>query len=61
MYDKEAAIRFCNAIQTIAEKPANMANLESYLIQHFTVWLEKYANTPAGISEELQAFAEMEI
>ena len=55
------ARQFIKAIQTIAEKPENLNNLESYLTYHFSEWLKKYANTPAGLTAELKAFAEMDI
>lgn len=56
----EAAIRFCEAIRTLADKPENLSNLESYLTSHFAEWLKKWANTPDAISTELKSFAEME-
>lgn len=52
---------FVNAIKTIANKPGNLDNLESYLSYHFAVWLERYANTPDNIAAEMREFAEMEI
>lgn len=62
MYNyKEQAIQFCNAIRTLANKPENLNNLESYLTYSFDKWLEKWANTPADITTEMKAFAEMEI
>lgn len=57
----ENAKTFINAIKTIAEKPENLDNLESYLSIHFSKWLEKYANTPEKIAGELKQFAEMEL
>lgn len=59
-YEKEAGT-FVNAIRKLASKPENMNNLESYLSWHFKAWLEKYADTPEGIAEEMKMFAEMEI
>lgn len=59
-YQDEAEI-FINAIKIIAEKPNNLDNLESYLSQHFDVWLEKFATTPEALACELRRFAEMEI
>lgn len=59
-YERVAA-QFVAAIKTIAEKPENLENLESYLSHHFAAWLQKYANTPETIVCELRAFAEMEI
>lgn len=58
---EHTAAQFVTAIKTIATKPANLDNLESYLSHHFPAWLEKYANTPETITAELKAFAEMEI
>lgn len=59
-YEKEAEI-FVNAIRKLSINPENMKNLESYLSWHFKAWLEKYADTPEGIAEEMKQFAEMEI
>ena len=55
------AEQFIDAIVTLADKPQNLDNLESYLSQHFGAWLEKYANTPEGITAELREFANMSI
>ena len=57
----KAAEDFVNAIKTIANKPENLDNLESYLSYHFAEWLEKFANTPEGIAAEMREFAEMEV
>lgn len=51
---KQLASEFINAIKTIAEKQKNLDNLENYLSNHFSVWLEKYANTPEAITSELK-------
>lgn len=51
---------FCDAIRTIAEKPENIDNLESYLTYHFTGWLNKYGNYPEDLAMEMKMFAEME-
>ena len=56
----KAAADFVNAIKTIANKPENLDNLESYLSYHFAEWLEKYANTPEDIAAEMLEFAELE-
>ena len=56
----KAAEDFVNAIKTIANKPENLDNLESYLSYHFAEWLEKYANTPEDIAAEMREFAELE-
>ena len=57
----KAAADFVNAIKTIANKPENLDNLESYLSYHFSEWLEKYANTPEDMAAEMREFAEMEV
>ena len=59
-YEAEAH-KVVEAIKTIASKPANLDNLESYLSQHFDKWLEKYGSTPDGLAEELASFATMEV
>lgn len=51
---------FCDAIRTIAEKPENIDNLESYLTHHFTGWLNKYGSYPEDLAMEMKMFAEME-
>ena len=56
----KAAADFVNAIKTIANKPENLDNLESYLSYHFSEWLEKYANTPEDIAAEMREFSELE-
>ena len=61
MNNKQAAEIFCNAIRTLANKPDNIDNLESYLSYHFNVWLEKFAYNPECITTELHHFATMEI
>lgn len=55
------AEQFIKAIQTIAAKPENLDNFETYLSHHFPEWLEKFANTPEGITSEMKSFAEMTI
>lgn len=59
--NQEAARDFCAAIRTIAAKPENMANFESYLGAHFDTWLERFAKTPDDLAAELKEFANMEI
>ena len=59
--NKQSADIFTQAIRDLASKPENLENLNSYLCYHFPKWLEKYANTPEGLAEELKAFAEMEV
>lgn len=52
---------FCDSIRTMAEKPENIDNLESYLTYHFTSWLEMYGSYPEDLAMEMKMFAEMEI
>lgn len=59
--NEKYAEMFVNAIKELASKQDNLDNFESYLSRHFDVWIEKYANTPAGLVTELKHFAEMEI
>ncbi len=56
---EQAAQTFRKAIETIASKPDNLDNLESYLSMHFAEWLKKWANTPEGLAVELREFAKM--
>ena len=58
---EELAEKFINAIKEIASKPDNLDNLECYLSHHFDVWMEKFANSPEGLTSEVKHFAEMEI
>lgn len=63
MYNKHyemLAERFCKAIKTIAKKPENLHNMESYLAYNFPEWMKKFANTPDGLTSELHEFANME-
>ena len=62
MYNyEEQAIQFCNAVRTLANKPENLNNLESYLTYNFDKWLTTWANTPENLAAEMKEFAEMEI
>ena len=61
MKHTEISKQFIEAIKTISEKPENLDNLETYLSHHFSEWLEKFANTPEGITGELKNFAEMTV
>lgn len=60
LYEKEAA-QFIEAIKTIASKPENLENLESYLSIHFASWIRKFASTPEDLAFEIQEFANMTI
>lgn len=59
--DMKYAKMFCDAIRTMVDKPDNINNLESYLSNCFTNWLDLYGNNPENISHELKSFAEMKI
>lgn len=58
LYSKEAS-QFIEAIKTIANKPENMENLESYLSIHFANWINKFASSPEDLVCEIQEFANM--
>lgn len=58
--NEKFAIMFCRAIEKLAQNPENLANLENYLSCHFDVWMEKFANTPAGLATEMKHFSEIE-
>lgn len=60
LYEKEAE-QFIEAIKTIASKPENLENLESYLSIHFENWITKFASTPEDLVFEIQEFANMTI
>lgn len=57
-YEKEAH-DFVTAIQWLAHNQDGLDNLESYLSYHFGEWLERYANTPSGITSELLEFSKI--
>lgn len=59
--EKKSAKVFVKAIKTLADKPENLENLESYLSHNFHEWLEKYADKPEKIAFEMQCFADMNI
>ena len=61
MNNEECAKVFVEAIKTMASKPDNLDNFESYLSYHFDIWMEKWANSPEGLTSEVKHFAEMEI
>ena len=41
MNNEECAKIFVEAIKTMASKPDNLDNFESYLSYHFDVWMKK--------------------
>lgn len=60
-YQEDAARMFCDAIKELANKPANLENLESYLSRHFSEWLKKYAADPANLAGEMRCFSTMDL
>ena len=61
MNNEECAKVFVEAIKTMASKPDNLDNFESYLSYHFDVWMKKWASNPEGLAYEVENFAKMEI
>ena len=57
---RKAAADFVEAIKRLAEKPQNLDNLQSYLEQHFTLWMKQYANTPENMAAEMLSFANID-
>ena len=55
------AEQFCDAIESLAEKPDNLFNFKCYLSHHFSVWIKKYASTPEDLTAEIKSFANMEV
>lgn len=58
---EELAKNFIEAIKEISMNSDKLDNFESYLSGHFDVWMEKFANSPEGLTSEVKNFAEMEI
>ena len=58
--NKQNADIFTQAIKDLASKPENLETLNSYLCYHFPKWLEKWANTPEGLAEEMKNFANLQ-
>lgn len=58
---EHVAAQFIEHIKTIAAKPENLDNLESYLSYHFAEWLQEYASTPERLVCEMREFANMTI
>ena len=54
---KEIAEQTAKAIKQLAENPGALDNFESYLAQHYDIWVKKYANTPDGLTDELTRFS----
>nr|WP_142411350.1 hypothetical protein [Clostridium sp. Marseille-P7770] len=61
MNNEECAKMFCDAIRLMGKRPLNIHNLENYLSLHFDTWIEKYANDPESLAEEMKSFAEMKL
>ena len=58
--NKQNADIFTQAIKELASKPENLENFNGYLCYHFPAWLEKWANTPEGLAEEMKNFANLQ-
>lgn len=58
--NEKYAEMFVNTIKELTSKQENLDNLQHYLENHFDVWMEKYANTPSGLTSELKHFTKME-
>lgn len=56
---EEQADKLCLAIKALSEDEDKLNNLKSYLSRHFDKWIEKYANSPDGLVNEMQTFADM--
>lgn len=56
---EEQAQALCKALKVMASNENAIDNFESYLTQHFDVWMQKWANTPDGLVDEIKNFAEM--
>lgn len=54
------AKRFCAAIKKIAANENTLGNLELYLSFHFDEWLEKFANTPSWMANEMEEFSKIQ-
>lgn len=57
--NKKNAEILCNAIKKFAENPGAIDNFESYLSNHFDVWMNEYVNTPSGLVSEFKHFSEI--
>ena len=57
-YAKEAAT-FAEAIRNFAANKDAINNFEFYLSIHFEDWLNKFANTPEAMAEEIKCFSEI--
>lgn len=45
------------SIKALAEDDDKLNNFVSYLTAHFSDWMEKYANTPEGLTQEFAEFS----
>lgn len=61
MSNEELANIFTESIKRLAENPARLDNLNSYLTYHFDNWVEKFANTAEGLTSEIKCFSEIEL
>lgn len=52
-----SANKFCEAIQTIAERPEALDNLRHYLARHFPEWLRRFGKYPEDFVFDFNEFA----
>ena len=57
----ELARRFCKAVETLGKDEERLENLQFYLERFFNTWWDKWANSPEGLTAELEHFAEIEM
>ena len=55
--NEKIAKAFCDSLRKMDAE--HIDKLERYLSCHFDKWLERYANTPEGLTYEMQTFSEM--
>ena len=58
---EQSAKMLCDAIRAFGQNPEALDNFEAYLSIHFSVWLEKFANTPESIATEFEQFSKIAI
>lgn len=57
--NEENAEYMKRALDNFVEHPERIDNFVSYLSLHFSVWVQKYANTPDGIANEFLSFSQI--
>ena len=58
--NKQNAEKMQKALENFTQHPERIENFILYLERHFSLWSEKYANTPEGLTSEMLHFSEME-